>query len=140
MARGDLRINAQLIVPASEIEERFSPAGGPGGQHANRAHTRVELRFDIGESETLTDQQRARLIRRFGGDVRVVADERRSQMRNREVARERLASKLRDGLHVAKRRRPTRPSRGASERRLAEKRERSEVKRFRQRPSGKDDF
>lgn len=139
MARGFLRINPHLVLPESEIDERFSPSGGPGGQHANRAHSRVDLRFNIAESESLTDEQRLLLTRRFGGDVRATAEDSRSQRQNREVARERLSAKIRQGLQTTKRRKPTRPSRGSSERRLTNKRERAEIKQARRKPTIGDD-
>jgi ribosome-associated protein len=104
---------------------------GPGGQHANKVSTRVEVRFDVVGSPTLGPRQRARLLDRLGPEVRVVADDERSQIRNRAAAVERFRSRVADALHVDKPRRPTRPSRGAKERRLADKRQRSERKKSR---------
>jgi ribosome-associated protein len=128
---GGVRITSSLSIPASELHLRFSPSGGPGGQHANKVSTRVELRFDIAGSPSLGPRQRARLLDRFGPDLRVVADDERSQVRNRQVAVERFAQRMADALHVEKARRPTRPSKGAKERRLSAKRQLSERKRNR---------
>ncbi len=138
MGAEDLAVGRGLVVPAAEIEERFTTSGGPGGQHANRARTRVELRFDIAASEALTDHQRRLLSERFGDEVKVVVDDERSQLRNRTIARERLAARLRSALVPPRPRRPTRPTRGSKVRRLEAKRQRSEVKRARRRPSGDD--
>jgi ribosome-associated protein len=126
-----VRVTSSLAIPLSELQFRFSPSGGPGGQHANKVNTRVELRFDVARSPSLGPRQRARLIDRIGPEVRVVADDERSQRRNRELAVERFRARLADALHVEKPRRPTRPSRGAKERRLTEKRHLSERKRSR---------
>ncbi len=131
----DLRVNAGLTIPGTELAERFMPSGGPGGQHANRSNTRVELRFDVAASTTLSDSQRRRITEVLGDDVRVVVDDERSQHRNRDIARERLAGRLRNALRRETRRRPTKPSRGARERRLKEKKRRSEIKAQRRRPT-----
>jgi ribosome-associated protein len=132
-----VRVTSSLRIPVSELQFRFTPSGGPGGQHANKVATRVELRFDVVGSPSLGPHQRARLIERLGPEVRVVADDERSQLRNRQLAVERLRDRLAAALAVEKSRRPTRPSRGAKERRLADKRRLSERKRAR-RP-GHDD-
>lgn len=129
-----LEVRPGLVVPASEIIERFGPAGGPGGQHANRSSTRVELRLDLERSSAFSDGERARLVERLGGEVRVVVDEERSQHRNRALARRRLAARLRAALVVPKRRTPTRPTRASKARRVESKRRRSDLKRSRQRP------
>ena len=134
MAAEDLPVRPGLVVPGSEIEERFSTSGGPGGQHANRSQTRVELRFDIAASTALSEHQRERLLAAFGDDVRVVVDDERSQLRNRTIARERLAGRLRNALVPTKVRRPTRATRGAQVRRLDSKRRRAETKQHRRRP------
>jgi ribosome-associated protein len=128
---GAVRVTPSLSVPLSELQVRFTPSGGPGGQHANKVSTRVELRFDVAGSPSLGPRQRARLLERLGPEVRIVADDERSQVRNRQLAVERFRSRLADALHVDKPRRPTRPSKGAKERRLAEKRQLSERKRNR---------
>jgi ribosome-associated protein len=132
--REGLRVTPTLTVPLSEIDWRFHPSGGPGGQHANRAATRVEARFDIASSPSLTDAQRARLLARLGPEVRVVVDEERSQARNRALALERLRTRLAAALRPVRPRRPTRPSAASVERRLAAKRRRGEVKRHRRPP------
>lgn len=127
----ELRVTRSLAIPLREVELRFSPSGGPGGQHANRAHTRVEVRFDIAGSPSLGPRQRARLLERIGPELRVVCDEERSQLRNRATALERLGARLAAGLHVEPPRRATRPTRGSKERRLSAKKQRSEVKKGR---------
>ena len=134
MAVDDLPVRPGLVIPGVEIDERFSTSGGPGGQHANRSQTRVELRFDIAGSPTLTDHQRDRLLAALGDEVRVVVDDERSQLRNRTIARERLAGRLRNALAPTKVRRPTRATRGSQLRRLDSKRRRSETKQTRRKP------
>ena len=129
-----LRVSRSLSIPMSEIEWRATPPGGPGGQHANRTSSRVEVRFDVVRSPTLGPRQRARLLERLGPVVRATAADERSQARNRELAMERLQARLAAALRVEKPRRPTAPTRGATERRLQSKHRRSEAKR-RRRPS-----
>ncbi len=131
----DLRVNGSLTIPATELTERFTVSGGPGGQHANRSNTRVELVFDAAASNALTDFQRRRITGAFGAEVRVVVDEHRSQTRNRVVARDRLAEKIAATLTVQKTRRKTKPSRGSQKRRLDSKKQRSELKSQRRRPT-----
>ncbi len=138
MATEDLQVRPGLVIPAAELDERFSTSGGPGGQHANKTATRVELRFDIAGSSALSEHQRDRLTERFGGEVRVVVDEERSQLRNRALARERLAGRMRNALVPVRSRRPTRPTMGSKRRRLDAKRQRGETKRDRRRPTGED--
>jgi ribosome-associated protein len=116
----------------------FSASGGPGGQHANKAATRVELTFDVATSSAFSERQRELVINRLGPVVRVVADDERSQLRNRTLAEQRLVAKLREALHVQRRRRATKPTHGSKRRRLDEKSRRSEVKQQRRRP-GPDD-
>jgi ribosome-associated protein len=128
---GAVRITSSLAIPRSELQFRFSPTGGPGGQNANKVNTRVELRFDVAGSPSLGPRQRARLLERIGPEVRVVADDERSQARNRQLAVERFRARLAAALHIEKPRRPTRPSRASKERRLTEKRQLSERKRSR---------
>ena len=111
-----------------ELEWKFTASGRPGGQHANTANTKVELRFDVEGSASLSEWQRARLVERLGPVVRVVASERRSQAQNRELALERLQSKLAAALHVDPARRPSKPSRSAVEKRLDDKKRQSERK------------
>ena len=128
---GTVRISPSLRIPLAELQFRFTPSGGPGGQHANKVSTRVELRFDVAGSPSLGPRQRARLLERVGPELRVVADDERSQLRNRQLAVERFRDRMAAALHVEKPRRPTRPSRAAKERRLTAKRQLSERKRNR---------
>jgi ribosome-associated protein len=129
-----LRVNDRLFIPANELQWRFGPSGGPGGQHANTANTRADLVFEIASSAALDERQRALLTDRYGPRIRVAADDHRSQHRNRELALERLAERVREGLVTKRSRRPTKPSRGAKERRLRAKKERSNTKAQRRRP------
>ena len=126
-----LRVSRSLTIPVGELDVRFSPSGGPGGQHANRAHTRVEVRFDVAGSPSLGPRQRARLLEKLGEEVRVVCDDERSQHRNRTIALERLRARLEGALHIEKPRRATRPSLGAKRRRLDDKKRRGDVKKGR---------
>jgi ribosome-associated protein len=128
-------VNPELAVPLAEIELRTSRSSGPGGQHANVTASRVEAVFDVGESASLSGAQRERLRARHGDRVTAVAQDARSQARNRELALERLRDKLAAGVVIRKRRRPTRPSKAAGERRLEAKRRRSERKRARRPPA-----
>jgi|SRR5215207_3633925 len=128
-----LAVNESLTIPLEEIELRASRSSGPGGQHANVTASRIEAVFDLDASASLTDQQRRRLHERLGAQVRAVAQDSRSQARNRELALERLAEKLAAALVMPKKRRPTRPGRAARERRLEQKRRRSERKSQRRR-------
>ena len=132
MAEEDaLRVTASVLVPAHELTWTFGPSGGPGGQHANRAHTRAEVRFDAEASGSLSQYQRQRIIDRLGSVVIVSADDERSQLRNRRLALDRLRQKLAGALRVETPRRPTRPGRGAVERRLDAKRRQAARKRDR---------
>jgi len=133
-----LRVSGSCVIGLDELEWRFTPSGGPGGQHANKASTRVELRFDIERSPSLGPRQRARLLEKLGPTVRVVADDERSQLRNRTVALERLRTRLAEGLHVDAPRRPTAPSKSAEQRRLDAKRRRSSTKQSRSWRPGQD--
>jgi ribosome-associated protein len=123
-----------VTVPLDEIELRFSRSSGPGGQHAQRSETRVEAVFDVEASAALTPVQKRRVVARAGPVLRAVAQDERSQWRNRELAVERLVAALREALRVERPRRPTTPTQASRERRLAEKRRRSEVKRLRKLP------
>lgn len=134
MADDDLVVSPTLRIPRAELAVRFTASGGPGGQHANKAATRVELTFDAAASPTLTERQRERIVERLGPVVRIVVDDERSQNRNRELADSRLAARLGSALHVDRPRRPTRPGRGARQRRLDAKKRRSETKANRRRP------
>ena len=135
MPEDELRVTARLSLPLREVELRTSRSSGPGGQHAQKTETRVEAVFDVDASETLTEAQRARVRERLGPVVRAVAQDERSQARNRELALERLAAALAAALRVRRKRRPTRPSAAARERRLTEKRRRGKDKRLRRPPA-----
>jgi len=111
-------------VPADEVRWRFGPSGGPGGQHANRAHTRVEAELDLTAARGIDADVRSRLVGRLGASVRVVVDRHRSQARNRERALDEIERRIQDALVEQAARRPTRPRRGAVERRLEAKRQR----------------
>jgi ribosome-associated protein len=136
----DLEVSGALTIPASELSWRFSRSSGPGGQHVNTSDSRVELSWNIAESASLSDGQRMLLATRLGrrlnsGVITVTAAERRSQLRNREIALAKLAELVADGLAPeAAPRRPTKPTRGSDRSRLASKQQRSATKRQRQRP------
>jgi ribosome-associated protein len=132
---GWLRVTPSCSIELSELEWRTSRSGGPGGQHANTSDTRVEVRFDIAASPSLGPRQRARLLERLGAVARATASDSRSQARNRDVALERLRTRLSEGLRVETPRRATRPTKAARKRRVEAKRRRSEIKRGRGRPS-----
>ena len=121
-------------MPLSEIELRFSRSSGPGGQHAQRSETRVEAVFDVERSTALSDAQKRRVVAKAGPVLRAIAQDERSQWRNRELAVERVATQLREALRVQRKRVATQPSAAARERRLEEKRRRSEQKRLRRAP------
>jgi ribosome-associated protein len=127
-------VSAEVAVPLSEVELRTSRSSGPGGQHANVTASRVEAVFEIAASATLTEDQKRRLAARHGARVTAVAQDARSQARNRELALERLRDRLAAGLAVPRKRRPTRPGKAAKERRLQTKRHRAERKRARRPP------
>ncbi|MGH3103049.1 MAG: alternative ribosome rescue aminoacyl-tRNA hydrolase ArfB [Gaiellaceae bacterium] len=134
MERESIRVTRSVAVPLSEIELRFSRSSGPGGQHAQKSETRVEAVFDVEASSALTPAQKRRVSAKAGSVLRAVAQDERSQFRNRELAIERVVEALREALHVERRRVPTRPSAAARERRLDEKRRRGEQKRLRRPP------
>ncbi|MCU1498423.1 MAG: hypothetical protein JWM47_2376 [Acidimicrobiales bacterium] len=134
MADDDLIVTRGVRIPRSELSVRFTASGGPGGQHANKTATRVELLFDVEASAALLPVQRDRVLERLGPLVRIVVDEERSQLRNRALAEERLVARLAAALHVERPRRATKPSRGAKQRRLTTKKQRSETKANRRRP------
>jgi ribosome-associated protein len=133
----ELRVNGWLVIPGAELSERFSRSSGPGGQSVNTADSRVELSFDVVQSPVLPDWARERAVERLAGRLTdgvltIAASEQRSQLANRQAARARLAALLRDAVAPPQRPRvPTRPGRGARERRLTEKRHRGELKRAR---------
>ena len=132
---GGLRVGRHLVVPADELQWRFSGSGGPGGQHANTANTRVELLFDIAASSALGPRQRSRLLARLGTVLRVVVSEERSQARNREIALERLGGRLAEALRPERPRVPTVPTAASRERRRKEKQVRAARKRERRPPA-----
>jgi ribosome-associated protein len=129
-----IRVTRSVAIPRSEIELRFSRSSGPGGQHAQKSDTRVDARFDVLASTALTDGQKRRVVARAGPVLRAVAQDERSQWRNRELAIERLVESLREALRVERRRVATKPSAQARERRLEDKRRRSQLKRQRRPP------
>jgi ribosome-associated protein len=129
-----LRIGHGAAVPLSEIELRVSRSSGPGGQHANVTASRVEAVFDVEASNTLGDEQKRRVMARCGPVVRATAQDTRSQARNRELALERLRSRLASALTVQRPRRATKPTRASRRRRVESKRRRGDLKRSRQRP------
>ena len=134
MGRESIRVTRSVSLHPDEIELRVSRSSGPGGQHANKAETRVEAVFDVETSASLSAAQKRRVVARAGPVLRAVAQDERSQSRNRELAVERLVAKLAEALRVERRRVATRPTRAAEERRLAEKRRRAQVKRTRAQP------
>jgi len=142
----DLRVNSWLVIPASELRERFSRSSGPGGQSVNTTDSRVELSFDVRRSASLPEHARERALRRLAsrltdGVVTVTASAERSQLLNRLAARERLAALLREGIAPpSPPRLPTRPGRAARERRLQDKRRRAQTKRNRRFSAGQDDL
>ncbi len=131
-----LRVSAELTVPLAEIALRTSRSSGPGGQHANVTASRVEAIFDVESSRSLSEAQRARMLAREGPRVVAVAQDERSQLRNRELALERLAARMRGALTVPRSRRATKPTSAARERRLAEKRRAARRKLERKPPPG----
>jgi ribosome-associated protein len=134
MERESIRVTRSVEIPRSEIELRFSRSSGPGGQHAQKSESRVEAVFDVEASEALSAVQKRRVVGKAGSVLRAVAQDERSQWRNRELATERLVDALRKALKVERRRRPTKPTAQARERRLEQKRRRSETKRLRRPP------
>jgi ribosome-associated protein len=136
----DLQVSHDLVIPSAELQWRFDPSGGPGGQHANRSSTRVELRFDITRSSALEPSLRERILERLGneaphGVVTIKVGESRSQWRNRQIARRLLSEKLHRAMRPpAPSRRQTRRTRASHEQRLAQKRARGEIKRLRRKP------
>ena len=136
--RGVLRVNATCVIRLDELEWRTTGSGGPGGQHANTSDTRVEVRFPIATSASLAPRQRERLLERIGPVARASSSDSRSQARNRELALERLRSRLEVALHVDPPRRSTKPKKSATEARLDAKRRQSSRKQDRRRPRTDD--
>lgn len=124
-----------MTLPVEEIQLRFSRSSGPGGQHAQRSETRVEAILDVEASSALTEAQKRRVIARAGPTLRSVAQDERSQWRNRELAVERLVEALRAALKIERKRHPTKPTAASRRRRLEQKKRRSETKRLRRPPS-----
>jgi ribosome-associated protein len=129
-----IRVTRSVVLPLREITLRTSRSSGPGGQHAQKSETRVEALFDVEASEALTPAQKRRVVAKAGPVLRALAQDERSQLRNRELAIERLVEALRRALRVERRRVPTKPTAASLERRREEKRRRSEVKRLRRAP------
>jgi ribosome-associated protein len=134
--RESIQVTSKLAIPLGEVELRYSRSSGPGGQHAQKTETRVEAVFDVEASTTLSNAQKARLARQAGPVVRVIAQDERSQSRNRELALERLGEAIQVGLRVRRKRRPTKPTAAARERRLEEKKRRAATKGLRRPPRG----
>src|SRR6476619_3160322 len=123
-----LVVNRGLSIPLGEIELRASRSSGPGGQHANKTESRIEAVYDVAKSTAPTDSQRAKILKKLGPVVRATAQDERSQLRNRELALTRLGQRIAETLIVRRNRVATKPSRAAKQRRVAEKRARSETK------------
>jgi ribosome-associated protein len=130
-----IRVTRSVVLPLGEVQFRFSRSSGPGGQHAQKSETRVEALFDVEASGALTDRQKQRVVARAGPVLRAIAQDERSQTRNRELALERLVEQLRGALRVERRRVATKPTAASRERRLEQKRRRSGVKRLRRPPN-----
>ena len=131
-----IRVTRSVVLPLAEVRFRYSRSSGPGGQHAQKSSTRVEAVFDVEDSEALTETQKRRVVARAGPILSAVAQDERSQLRNRELALERIVEQLRRALRVERRRVPTKPTAAARERRLEQKRRRSQTKRLRRGPQG----
>jgi ribosome-associated protein len=129
-----IRVTRTVTVPLAEIELRTSRSSGPGGQHAQKAETRVEAVFDVEASAALSDRQKQRVVAKAGLVLRAIAQDERSQARNKELAIERVTEVLREALRVPRRRVPTKPSAAARQRRLDAKKRRAETKRLRRPP------
>jgi ribosome-associated protein len=130
-----MRVTRSVVLPVSELELRFSRSSGPGGQHANTSETRVEAIFDVESSSALSDAQKRRVLAKAGPTLRAIAQDERSQLRNRELAIERLVEQLRDALKVERRRVATMPTKASRERRLETKKRRSHTKKLRRPPA-----
>jgi ribosome-associated protein len=131
MERDSIRVTRSVVLPLSELDFRTSRSSGPGGQNAQKSETRVEALYDVEASSALTEAQKRRVLAKAGPVLRAVAQDERSQLRNRELATERIVEQLRAALKVERKRTATKPSRAAVERRLEAKRRRSAVKRLR---------
>jgi ribosome-associated protein len=129
-----IRVTRSVVLPLAEIQLRTSRSSGPGGQHAQKSETRVEAVFDVEASTALTDAQKRRVVAKAGPVLRAVAQDKRSQLRNKDLAVERLVESLREALKVPRRRVATKPSAASKQRRLEAKKRRSQVKRLRGSP------
>jgi len=129
-----IRVTRSVVLPLAEVELQVSRSSGPGGQHAQKSETRVVAVFDVETSTALSEAQKRRVVARVGPVLRAVAQDERSQARNRELALERLVAALREALRVPRKRRPTKPTAASRERRLEGKRRRGQVKRLRRPP------
>ena len=135
MEPDSIRVTRSVVLPVSEVELRFSRSSGPGGQHANTAETRVEAILDVEASSALTEAQKRRVLAKAGPTIRAIAQDERSQWRNRELAVERLVEQLRQALKVEHRRVATKPTKASRERRLESKKRRSATKKLRRSPA-----
>jgi ribosome-associated protein len=126
-----IRVTRSVVLPLGEVQFRYSRSSGPGGQHAQKSETRVEAVFDVEASSALSETQKRRVVGRAGPVLRAIAQDQRSQLRNRELALERLVEQLRQALKVERRRVPTKPTEGSKQRRLDDKRRRAQTKRLR---------
>lgn len=135
MEPDSIRVTRSVVLPFTEVELRFSRSSGPGGQHANTAETRVEAILDVEASSALTDAQKRRVLAKAGPTLRAIAQDERSQWRNRELAVERLVEQLRKALKVERRRVATKPTKASRERRLESKKRRAATKKLRRPPS-----
>jgi ribosome-associated protein len=129
-----IRVTRSVVLPLAEVELQVSRSSGPGGQHAQKSETRVVAVFDVEATNALTPAQKRRVVAKAGPVLRAVAQDERSQTRNRELALERLVAALREALRVERKRKPTKPTAASRERRLESKRRRGDVKRLRRRP------
>jgi ribosome-associated protein len=129
-----IRVTRSVVLPLADVEFRTSRSSGPGGQHAQKSETRVEAVLDVTATSALTDAQRKRVLAKAGPVLRGIAQDERSQARNRDLALQRLVERLRGALRVERRRVPTKPTKAARERRLDEKRRRGETKKLRRPP------
>ena len=129
-----IRVTRTVVVPPGEIQLRTSRSSGPGGQHAQKSETRVEALFDVEASSALSPAQKKRVVAKAGPVLRAIAQDERSQLRNKDLAVERVVEALREALRVPRHRVPTKPSKAAKERRLEGKKRRSETKKLRRAP------
>jgi ribosome-associated protein len=134
MASESIRVTRSVTLPVAEVDFRTSRSSGPGGQHAQKSETRVEALLDVESSQALTESQKRRVVGKAGPVLRSIAQDERSQLRNKELALERLVEQLRAALYVERPRKPTKPGRAAVERRLEGKKRRSQTKKLRQPP------